>query len=116
MEKKDVQINFGNNLKKYRVLSGKSQEELAFEADLSTVYLGIIERGERCPTIDTLLKICSVLKISPLCLLDFGDEPDDTEPYSIIKYALKDVPDIHKMKLACFFEKFADLYKENFKV
>ncbi|MCL1832117.1 MAG: helix-turn-helix transcriptional regulator, partial [Oscillospiraceae bacterium] len=100
MDKKDVQINFGNCLKKYRILSGKSQEELAHDADISTVYLGIIERGERCPTIDTLLKISAVLDISPALLLDFSNTSGDDEAYSMIKYAFNCVPEQHRIKLA----------------
>ncbi|MCL2087050.1 MAG: helix-turn-helix domain-containing protein [Oscillospiraceae bacterium] len=114
MDKKAIQINFGNNLKKYRSLSGKSQEELAFEAEISSVYLGIIERGERCPTIDTLLKISAVLKISPSRLLDFSGEIDDTEACYAIKYALRDIPDKDKMRLIAVFEQLVRIYKGDF--
>ncbi|MCL2694563.1 MAG: helix-turn-helix domain-containing protein [Oscillospiraceae bacterium] len=114
MEKKAVQKEFGNNLKKYRTISGKSQEELALEADLSTVYLGIIERGERCPTIDTLLKISEVLKVSPSRLLDFGNSPAEEEAYSTIKYLLKDIPAQDKMRLTLVFEQVVRVYRGEF--
>jgi transcriptional regulator with XRE-family HTH domain len=114
MEKRAVQESFGNNLKKYRTISGKSQEELAHEADISTVYLGIIERGERCPTIDTLLKISEVLKVSPSRLLDFTAEPTDTEAYDTIKYLLRDVPDKDKMRLVLAFEQLVRVYHGEF--
>ena len=114
MDKKAVQIGFGNNLKKYRVLSGKSQEALAHEADLSAVYLGIIERGERCPTIDTLLRISAVLKIPPSRLLEFNAEPDNADVFSIINYALKDIPMDDKIRLALVFEQLVKIYKGDF--
>jgi DNA-binding XRE family transcriptional regulator len=34
MDKQVIQKGFGDNLRKYRNISGKSQEELAFAADL----------------------------------------------------------------------------------
>jgi transcriptional regulator with XRE-family HTH domain len=114
MEKKAIQEKFGNNLKKYRTISGKSQEELALEADISTVYLGIIERGERCPTIDTLLKISEVLKVSPSRLLDFNDNAVDDDVCSAVKYILKDVPDKDKMRLTLAFEQIVKVYQGDF--
>jgi len=110
MDRKDIQTSFGNNLRKYRNMSGKSQEELAFAADLNPIYVGTLERGEKCPSIETLLKLSTVLRIYPARLLAFDEESDDTEAYAIVKYALKDVPDLHKLKLARVFETLAKAY------
>jgi len=112
MDRKDIQTNFGNNLRKYRTMSGKSQEDLALAADLNPIYVGTLERGEKCPSIETLLKLSSVMQIYPARLLEFDETPDDTEAYAIIKYALKDVPDIHKLKLARVFETLAKAYSD----
>lgn len=49
----------------YRTSSGLSQAALAEKADLHTTYIGQIERGEKNPTIETLLKITDALAISP---------------------------------------------------
>ena len=94
-------------------MSGKSQEELAHEAEISTVYLGIIERGERCPTIDILLKLSAVLNLSPLRLLGFDDENADAQAESIITYALRGLSDKDKTKLALIFEQVAKIYKQD---
>ncbi|MCL2087680.1 MAG: helix-turn-helix domain-containing protein [Oscillospiraceae bacterium] len=110
MDRKEIQTKFGNNLRKYRLISGKSQEELALMADISPIYLGTLERGEKCPSIETLLKLSAVLQIYPARLLEFYEEPDEKEAYSIIKYALKNVPDKHKNKLARVFEALAKAY------
>lgn len=52
----------------------KSQEELALDAGINTTYIGHIERGLKCPTIDTLNKICLALNITLAQLLDFDFE------------------------------------------
>jgi len=113
MDKKEVQTKFGACLKKCRTTIGKSQEELAHEAEISTVYLGIIERGERCPTIDILLKLSAALEVSPLQLLVFGEETDNAQAEAVITYALKDLPDKDKMKLALMFEQLVKIYKDD---
>jgi transcriptional regulator with XRE-family HTH domain len=110
MDRKDIQAKFGNNLRKYRNMSGKSQEDLALAADLNPIYVGTLERGEKCPSIETLLKLSAVMQIYPAHLLEFDEDSDDKEAYSIIKYALKGVPDVHKLKLARVFETLAKAY------
>ena len=41
-----------------------TQEDVAFEAGISTRYYGKIERGETMPTLYTLMKIAPVLQLS----------------------------------------------------
>ena len=113
MEKKTIQTAFGNNLRKYRAMSGKNQEEFAFSADMSAAYLSELERGEKCPTIDTVYKISRALHITIAELIDFDTgEQAESEAFLIIKNALKNAPDNNKLKLARVFERFVDLYNE----
>jgi transcriptional regulator with XRE-family HTH domain len=115
MDKKTIQKGFGENLRKYRSMNGKSQEELAFLAELSTVHLGALERGEKCPTIETLLKLCTALRVSPTRLLEMNDyEFDGSEAVFIINRALKDVPDKEKVRLALVFEQLVKVYHGKF--
>ncbi len=51
-------------IKQLRTQKLLSQGDLAKKAGISSNYLGQVERGERCPTLDTLLKISSGLEIS----------------------------------------------------
>ena len=64
---------FRNNVKYYRKqfkLSHKlSQEKLAELSDLSTNYIGEIERTNRKVTIDTVEKVAKGLNIDPSLLL-----------------------------------------------
>ncbi len=72
---------------KLRKQKDLSQEELALRAGINTVYYGQLERGQKCPTIDTLYKIATGLQISIPELLSF-DIPsinaDDTGVYKNI--------------------------------
>lgn len=53
----------GDNIRKYRLEKGWSQEELAFECELHRTYIGAVERGERNITVLNLIKIMEKLDI-----------------------------------------------------
>jgi transcriptional regulator with XRE-family HTH domain len=55
---------FGAVLRARRKKAGLSQEKLALEAGLERTYISLMERGQRQPTITTILKIASVLRCS----------------------------------------------------
>lgn len=57
-------MTIGDNIRKYRLKKGWSQEELAFECDLHRTYIGAIERGERNITVVNLIKIKEKLGVS----------------------------------------------------
>ena len=59
-------------LRRFRHQSGLTQEELAARAGLNRNYIGMIEREENSPTVDTLEKLAAVLKIEPK--LFFADD------------------------------------------
>ena len=59
-------------LRRFRHQSGLTQEELAARAGLNRNYVGMIEREENSPTVDTLEKLAAVLKIEPK--LFFADD------------------------------------------
>lgn len=54
----------GEQIRILRTLRGVSQEEFAHEAGLHRTYVGAIERAEKCPTVETLVKITNALGIS----------------------------------------------------
>ena len=55
----------GNNLYKIRKLNGLTQAEVAEKADISDRTYADIERGSVTMRIDSFLKICKALKITP---------------------------------------------------
>ncbi len=61
---KDISVKIGIRIRYLRNLKELSQEKLALEAGLNPAFLGHIERGLKCPTIDTLSKIATALNIS----------------------------------------------------
>jgi len=49
---------FGENMRTARKERGFTSEALGRFLGISTAYVGLIERGERCPSLETFLKIC----------------------------------------------------------
>lgn len=60
----DIARQFGVNLGRARKRTGLSQEALAFLASLHRTEIGLLERGERCPRIDTAVKLAAALEVS----------------------------------------------------
>lgn len=60
-----VVIEFGKVLKDKRQRAGLSQEKLALMCSLDRTYIGLLERGQRQPTISTIFVICQNLNIYP---------------------------------------------------
>jgi len=58
----EPEIAFGEVLRKKRKEAGLSQEKLALDAGLERTFISMMERGQRQPTLTTLLKIASVLE------------------------------------------------------
>ena len=61
---------FGLNLAARRLAAGISQEALGDLADLHRTAVGQLERGERVPRADTLLKLAAALRVDVSALLD----------------------------------------------
>jgi transcriptional regulator with XRE-family HTH domain len=57
------------NLRRLRQDRGLTQEELADRAGLNRNYVGMVERKENAPTVDTLEALAKALDIDPTALL-----------------------------------------------
>lgn len=63
--------SIGKNIRAYRIQKKLKQEELAELTDLSVTYIGMIERGEKLPALDTFINILNALEVpSDLILAD----------------------------------------------
>ena len=68
---KHIVEKFGQKLQQVRKSKGVTQEELAVKVSMDRTYIGLIERGERNPTVRTLYKISKALKVDSCDLLPF---------------------------------------------
>lgn len=55
---------FGKKIQELRKQKGFTQEDLADLIEVDRSYMGFVERGERNPTLDKLIKIANALKIT----------------------------------------------------
>ncbi len=60
-----VGLRFGQNLRRCRQLAGLSQEELGERAELHRTEVGRLERGDRIPRVDTLVRLAGAMAIPP---------------------------------------------------
>ena len=74
----DLKENFscGARLRKLRQACGYSQEELALRAEITTAYVGQIERGLKNPTVAVIESLCRAMNLS---LAEFFQEEVGTE-------------------------------------
>jgi transcriptional regulator with XRE-family HTH domain len=61
---------FGQNLARARAEAGLSQEEVGVRASLHRTAVGQLERGERAPRVETLIKLAGALGVDPAVLLE----------------------------------------------
>ena len=62
-------LMMGSKIRNFRRKKGLTQEELAEAAGLSASFMGHIERGTRIASLDTVVKLCAALDITPNDLL-----------------------------------------------
>ena len=70
----DLQDIFVKNMKKYRKQAKLTQEKLAELCDTDYRYIGQIETGRRCPSLEYIERIAAALNIAPYRL--FYDEAE----------------------------------------
>lgn len=60
----NTNFNIGDRIHELRVNSGLSQEKLALRANITTTYLGLLERNQKNPTVKVIEQLCNQLNIS----------------------------------------------------
>ena len=64
----DIRVVFGNNVRRFRLGKGISQESLAHQAEIDRTYLPSIEKGQRNVSLVVANRIANALDID-LCEL-----------------------------------------------
>jgi transcriptional regulator with XRE-family HTH domain len=54
----------GEELRKARLKARMTQEQLAFEADVSRQYVSLLELNQKSPTVEVLLRLCKAMGVS----------------------------------------------------
>lgn len=105
----------GKRLREMRTKKGISQENLALSADLHPTYIGRLERGEKCPTIDTIYKLAKALEVPIIDMLDVptGNRACDTSAMYRIEAAISELSAEDAIAIAEIVEKIAELKKHN---
>lgn len=62
-QKQEITQAVAARIKYLRHVRSMSQEDLALRAEINPAYFGQVERGLKCPTIDTLYKISKALEV-----------------------------------------------------
>lgn len=75
----------GKRIREERLRLGKAQENLAEEVNISTAYLGQIERGERSVTLDKLIPLANKLGVSVDFLLAEYLIPNDDNSLDLMR-------------------------------
>ena len=72
-----VDRKFGRVLRDKRRERGLSQEKLGFESGYHRTYISLLERGQKSPTLRTIFRLASSLRIAPAELIQCIE--DETE-------------------------------------
>jgi transcriptional regulator with XRE-family HTH domain len=83
MKENDAQISrtVSKRLRQRREALGLSQADVAERVDVNPSYVGLLERGERVPSLDVLLKMCAAVELTPAELFaDASPKPSKDPP------------------------------------
>lgn len=102
-------VSLGRAIRKYRLKKHLTQEKLAELCDLSSGYIGDIERADRYPSLQVIVSLCYALDVTPNILLyeslpegvfdDLLDtplslrQPDRTLRNTLTNWYFADLPD-----------------------
>lgn len=102
----------GANIRKHRVQRDLSQEHLALESGIHPAYISKLERGEKCPTIDTLYRLAKSLGIPVYKLIDIdGDMDSISDTAYKIQKSISDLPPEKQNRVADLIDEIVNLIK-----
>jgi len=89
----------GEKIRKHRKIKGLRQENLAEMCELSTNYIGMIERGEKVPSLESFINIANALEVSADILLSDILKKGYTVKESVLAEKLENLPAKEKQKI-----------------
>ena len=66
----DAQAQFGATVRRLRLAAGLTQEQLGERCRMDLSAVSRLERGERNPRLDTLVRLARALDVPPAALLE----------------------------------------------
>ena len=91
--------SIGRNIRKYRMEKKMRQEDLAEKTGLSANYIGMLERGEKLPALDTFISILNALGITADAVLCDVLENGYTAKNSLLNDKLQSLPEAERNKI-----------------
>ena len=92
-QKRKITLTVAAQIKYFRIMRSMSQEEVALQANITPAYFGQVERGLKCPTVDTLYRIANALYIAPSELVQESASSEQGGDYSQrVSYLLSRIP------------------------
>ena len=91
--------SIGRNIRKYRMEKKMRQEDLAEKTGLSANYIGMLERGEKLPALDTFISILNALGITADAVLCDVLENGYTVKNSMLNDKLQSLPETERNKI-----------------
>ena len=67
--KRSPEQAFGKILRKIRLKRGLSQQELADKSGYHRTYIGLLEHGQKSPSLRTLINVAATLQVQPSDIL-----------------------------------------------
>jgi transcriptional regulator with XRE-family HTH domain len=71
----DLRDVFATNLRRWRRERGLSQDDLAYEAEVSRSYLSQLEKGTHYASLKIIGRLAEVLEVEPALLLERSVKP-----------------------------------------
>ncbi|SET28996.1 DNA-binding transcriptional regulator, XRE-family HTH domain [Natronincola peptidivorans] len=93
-------ISIGKKIRQERMMRNFTLEQLAEILDLSPSYMGLIERGQRGISIETLCKLSIAFNVSTDYLL-FSNDIEEVAKNNVIK-------DILHQKILSYIDKYSE--------
>lgn len=113
-QKEKTAIEVGERIRYFRLKCNFSQEALALRIGMNPSYIGHLERGLKCPTIDTLCRITDSMGISLQEFFACEEEADiDRDDITRIQRVLNRIPPKKKEEFIKIIEEMAKICCEN---